>query len=78
MSDDIEKAERILRGECVECGYPDGTHTKECIKNIWTQLELKLSNMNEHILNTKDIAEMLAEHFPHEVGEYIEDKKKDV
>ena len=78
MSDRIEKAERILRGECVECGYPNETHTKECSNNLWTQLELKLKHMGNHILDTKDIAEMLADQYPKEVGEYIEDKKKNV
>lgn len=43
MSDDIDKAVRILRGECVECGWPGGAHTQDCSNNIWTQLELKLS-----------------------------------
>lgn len=74
---DVEKAERILKGECLECGLADA-HKKDCTQNPWHQLELKLSNMNTHILNTKDIAEMLAEHYPQEVGKYIEEKRKDV
>ena len=76
MSDDVEKAERILRGECTECGYPDGTHTKQCVNNVWSQLELKLGDMKDHILTSKDIADMLAEFYPEEVGEYIEERKK--
>ena len=76
MSDRIEKAERILRGECTECGYPDGTHTKECSNNIWTQLELRLDNVLDQINFYKEDAHNWTEKHPEEVEKWIEEYKK--
>ena len=76
MSDDVEKAERILRGECTECGGPGGAHTKECVNNIWTQLEFRLDNVSTQIKDYQQEARDWTEKHPEEVEKWIEEYKK--
>lgn len=75
--DDAEKAERILRGECLECKQVDG-HTVTCSHNIWHKLSLKLDHVTMRVEGYQQEARDWAKKHPEEVEKWIEEYKKNV
>ena len=74
---DTDKAEKILRGECLECGLTQ-YHKLDCSHNINNQITMKLNSIEDKIDIIYSTATRIANKYPDEVSQYIEDKKKDV
>lgn len=74
---DVDKAEKILRGECLECGMTL-QHKMSCSHNINNRITMKLNSIEDKIDTIYGTATRIANEYPDEVSQYLEDKKKDV
>lgn len=69
MTDDLERAQRILEGKCPECCTPNPKHTLSCTINPYRQAIEQLRLLK---FNTDAVYQKVVEYAQHDPDQFVE------